>query len=84
MLTSMVKHVDNAIYAQFMQMKNGSWKPGVTYLGLKEGGVDWVVDKDNRTVVSPAMEKRVNAVRADIISGKVKVTDYRANSSCPI
>jgi basic membrane protein A len=84
MLTSMVKHVDNAIYDQFMQMKNGTWKPGVTYLGLKEGGVDWVVDKDNRAVVSPAMEKRVNAVKADIVSGKVKVTDYRANSSCPI
>jgi basic membrane protein A len=84
MLTSMVKHVDNAIFDSFMQMKNGSWKPGVTYKGLAEGGVDWVVDKDNRAVVTPAMEKRVNAAKADIVSGKIKVVDYRAGSSCPI
>jgi basic membrane protein A len=84
MLTSMVKHVDNAIYNEFMLMKNGAWKPGVTYLGLKEGGVDWALDKDNRSVVPSAMEKRVNAVKADIINGKIKVIDYRANSSCPV
>jgi basic membrane protein A len=84
MLTSMIKHVDNAIYDSFMQMKNGTWKPGITYKGLAEGGVDWVVDKDNRAVVTPAMEKRVNALKADIISGKIKVVDYRAGSSCPI
>jgi hypothetical protein len=29
------------------------------------------------------MEKRVNAAKADIISGKIKVVDYRAASSCP-
>ncbi|TFW32450.1 BMP family lipoprotein [Massilia horti] len=84
MLTSMVKHVDVAIYDAFMQVKNGTWKPGITYKGLAEGGVDWVLDKDNRAVVTPAIEKRVNAIRADIINGKIKVVDYRANSSCPI
>lgn len=84
MLTSMVKHVDLAIYDSFMSMKNGTWKPGVTYKGLKEGGVDWVVDKDNRKVVSAAMEKKVNEAKADIISGKVKVVDYRVTGSCPI
>jgi basic membrane protein A len=84
MLTSMVKHVDNAIYDSFMQMKNGTWKAGISYKGLAEGGVDWVVDKDNRALVSPAMEKRVNAAKTDIISGKIKVVDYRAGSACPI
>jgi basic membrane protein A len=84
MLTSMVKHVDNAVYGAFMAAKSGTWKPGVTSLGLKEGGVDWALDKDNRMVVTPAMEKRVNAVKADIVSGKIKVVDYRAGSSCPI
>jgi basic membrane protein A len=84
MLTSMVKHVDNAIYDSFMQMKNGSWQAGISYKGLKEGGVDWVVDKDNRALVTPAMEKSVNDAKAAIISGKIKVVDYRVGSSCPV
>jgi basic membrane protein A len=84
MLTSMVKRVDNAIYDAFMQVKNGSWKPGVSYRGLKEGGVDWALDKDNRAVVTPEIEKRVNEAKANIISGKIKVVDYRAASSCPV
>ena len=84
MLTSMVKHVDNAIYNSFMQVKNGTWKPGVTYLGLKEGGVDWALDKDNRKVVTPAIEKKVNDVKAGIVSGKIKVIDYRTTNSCPV
>ncbi|MDQ1922254.1 BMP family lipoprotein [Massilia pseudoviolaceinigra] len=84
MLTSMVKRVDLAIYDSFMQMKNGSWKAGVTYRGLKEGGVDWALDKDNRAVVTPEIEKRVNEAKANIVSGKVKVVDYRVGSSCPV
>jgi len=84
MLTSMVKHVDLAIYDSFMQMKNGTWKSGVTYKGLKEGGVNWALDKDNRKVVTPAMEKRINEAKANIISGKIKVVDYRAAGTCPV
>jgi basic membrane protein A len=84
MLTSMVKRVDLAVYDSFMQVKNGTWKAGVTHKGLKEGGVDWVLDKDNRKVVTPEIEKRVNGVKADIINGKIKVIDYRAASRCPV
>ena len=83
MLTSMVKHVDNAAYEAFMKAKNGQFTPGDTFEGLKEGGVDWALDKDNRMLITPAIEKRVNAARADIISGKIKVVDYRAAGSCP-
>ncbi len=84
MLTSMVKHVDNAIYDSFMQMKNGTWKAGIVYKGLKEGGVDWVLDKDNRAVVTTEIEKKVNEAKAAIINGKIKVIDYRVAGSCPV
>ncbi|WP_198116459.1 BMP family lipoprotein [Massilia rhizosphaerae] len=83
MLTSMVKRVDNATYEALMKAKNGQFTSGITYEGLKEGGVDWVLDKDNRMVVTPEIEKRVTAARADIIAGKIKVVDYRAAGSCP-
>ncbi|MES2295724.1 MAG: BMP family ABC transporter substrate-binding protein [Pseudomonadota bacterium] len=84
MLTSMMKRVDNAIYDSFMQIKNGSWKAGTTYKGLKEGGVDWALDKDNRALITPEIEKKVNEAKSAIINGKIKVVDYRVGSSCPV
>ncbi|MES3024015.1 MAG: BMP family ABC transporter substrate-binding protein [Pseudomonadota bacterium] len=84
MLTSMVKQVGNAVYDSFTQVKAGTWKAGVSYRGLKEGGVDWVVDKDNRALVTPAMEKAVNDAKAAIISGKTRVVDYRVAGKCPV
>jgi len=82
-LTSMVKNVGNATYDAFTQAKSGQFTSGVTYKGLKEGGVDWALDANNRAIVPAAMEKRVNAAKADIISGKIKVVDYRTAGSCP-
>ncbi|MDB5893903.1 MAG: basic rane family protein [Rhodoferax sp.] len=83
-LTSMLKRVDNATYDGFMSVKNGAWKAGVTNKGLKEGGVDWALDENNRKLITPAMEARIKQASEDIKSGKVKVVDYRAANSCPV
>ncbi len=77
MLTSMVKRVDVAVYNAFKGVT-----PGITSLGLKEGGVDVALDEHNAKLVTAEMKKRVEAARADIISGKIKVIDYMAASSC--
>jgi basic membrane protein A and related proteins len=77
MLTSMVKRVDVAVANSFKQHK-----PGVTSLGLKEGGVDYAIDKNNEKLVSAEMKAKVDAAKADIISGKIKVTDYMAANVC--
>ena len=83
-LTSMLKRVDNAVYDLFMAGKNGTWKPGIVTMGLKEGGVDWALDANNRKLISKDMETKINQAKKDIISGKVKVVDYRAANSCPV
>jgi basic membrane protein A len=77
MLTSMVKRVDLAVYSAFKGVQ-----PGVTVLGLKEGGVDYTVDLYNAKLITPEMKARVEAARADIISGKLKVIDYTVNNRC--
>jgi basic membrane protein A and related proteins len=77
MLTSMVKRVDVAVYNSFTQHK-----AGVTSLGLKEGGVDIAIDANNAKLVTPEMKAKVDAARADIISGKIKVVDYMAANKC--
>lgn len=75
-LTSMVKRVDLAVYQAMMDAKEGTWKPGFKVLGLAEGGVDYAVDKYNEALITDEMKAKVEAAKADIISGKIKVTNY--------
>jgi basic membrane protein A len=77
MLTSMVKRVDVAVYNVLK-----GWKPGVSVLGLKEGGVDYAVDDNNAKLINPALKAKVDAVKADIIASKIKVADYMADNAC--
>lgn len=77
MLTSMVKRVDVAVYNVLK-----SYKAGVSVLGLKEGGVDYALDQHNAKLVSPAMKTKVEAYKADIVAGKIKVADYMADNAC--
>jgi basic membrane protein A len=81
-LTSMVKRVDLATYESFKAAMAGSWQPGVSVLGLKEGGVDWALDQYNEKLISPEMKAKVDQAKADIISGKIKVHDYMSNNTC--
>lgn len=76
-LTSAVKRVDVAVYKAFMAAKNGTWKPGPRVLGLEEGGVDYSLDEYNRSLITPAMEARLNQAKADIIAGKIQVPEYK-------
>lgn len=76
MLTSMVKRVDVAVYDSFMSAKNGTWQPGLKILGLAEDGVGYALDEYNRDLVSSEMEGKLESARAEIISGKIQVTDY--------
>ena len=76
-LTSAVKRVDVATYRAFTKARNGTWRAGAEDLGLAEGGVDWALDEYNRRLITPAMEQRVEQARADIISGKLKVPEYK-------
>jgi basic membrane protein A len=77
MLTSMVKRVDRAVYDA-----SKAFAPGLKVLGLAEGGVDYALDEFNATLVTPAMKTRVEAARADIIGGRIKVADYMADNAC--
>src|SRR5271166_3699450 len=83
-LTSMLKHVDVATYKSFMDAKNGTWKPGILVLGLKEGGVDYALDDNNKALITPEVKAKADAAKADIISGKIQVHDYMSDNKCPV
>lgn len=82
-LTSMLKRVDVAVYNAFNDAKNGSFSYGFSSLGLKEGGVDYAMDDNNKSLVSEDMMKAVEAAKADIIGGKIEVHDYMSDEACP-
>ena len=77
MLSSMVKRVDVAVYNVLKE-----WKPGISVLGLKEGGVEYAVDANNAKLIAPAIKTKLDAYKADIIAGKIKVADYMADNAC--
>ncbi len=82
-LTSMLKRVDVAVYDAFMAAKDGTFEPGINVLGLKEGGVDYAMDDNNKDLVTDDMKAAVEAAKADIIDGKVEVHDYMSDETCP-
>jgi basic membrane protein A len=76
-LTSAVKRVDVAVFNAFQSARAGTWKAGQLSLGLKEDGVDFALDQYNRALITPAIEARLKQARADIVSGRIKVTEYQ-------
>jgi basic membrane protein A len=83
-LTSMLKRVDTAAYTTFKQAKDNTWKPGVSVLGLKEDGVGYALDENNKNLVTPPMKAAVEEAAEAIKSGTIKVHDYMADSKCPV
>lgn len=79
MLTSMLKRVDVAVYNVAK-----AHQAGISVLGLKEGGVDYAMDANNAKLVSAEMKKKVEAAKADIMSGKIKVADFMADNACKL
>ena len=82
MLTSMVKKVGQAAYKSWHAEMNGTWKPGVTVLGLEDNALDYAIDQYNKDLITPAVKTYVDGLKADIIAGKIKVHDYTTDNTC--
>lgn len=75
-LTSMLKHIDLAVLSTIESASQGKLQAEAVELGVKEGGIDYAIDKYNRALISPEVEKKVNAVKKQISDGKIVVPDY--------
>ncbi len=83
-LTSMMKRVDVAVYNVMKDGKDGKFQGGIKALGLAEDGVGYAMDDNNKPLVTDDMKAKVEAAKADIISGKIKVHDYMEDNKCPV
>ena len=77
-LTSMVKRVDVATYNAMVAAKDDKWQGGTLSLGLKENGLDYAIDDNNRSLITPEIKAKVDQAKADIIAGKIVPTDVAA------
>ena len=82
-LTSMLKRVDSAVLRTYAASRDGTWKGGVTSLGLAEEGIGWALDEHNNSLITPAMKDAADRAVAGIISGQIKVHDFTADGKCP-
>jgi basic membrane protein A len=82
-LTSMVKGVDTAVYKAFEDVAADKFTAGIVQMGLKDDGVSYAMDENNAKLITPEMKTAVEAAKADIISGKIKVHDYTTDNKCP-
>src|SRR5689334_8710339 len=92
-ILSAMKRVDNAVFSFVKSVVDGTYTSGETTVGLKEGfaGLSWDVGVCSRTFDKngpkdmvdklPAVRAAIDAARAKILSGDIKVTNALEASS---
>ena len=80
-LTSMMKRVDNAVYAAFSQ--GTELETGFNIMGVGNEGVGYALDEFNQPLVSADMKTAVDAAASEIAAGTLAVHDYTSDESCP-
>lgn len=73
-LTSMVKKVDVAVFDTIKDTLDGKYTGGVKIFGLKQGGVDYIYDDNNKKQIPDDIHKKVEELKQKIINGEIKVT----------
>ncbi|WP_299027376.1 BMP family ABC transporter substrate-binding protein [uncultured Thermanaerothrix sp.] len=71
-LTSIMKRMDNAVFAAIEQVLNGTFKGGVYVGTLENEGVG--IANFPAGVISDQLKAELDQVKADIIAGKIKTT----------
>lgn len=72
-LTSMIKGVELSIYQTIQSVVEGNFSGGTQIYGLKEGGIEYIVDEDNRSLLSDDLLNRIENLKTKIIAGEIVV-----------
>lgn len=72
-LTSMIKNVDVAVFDTIKEVVEDKFKGGEHEFGLKDGGIGFVYDDNNKAKISPEVAEEMKALSAKIIDGTIKV-----------
>ena len=75
----MVKRVDNAVYDVVKEVLSGKFEGGFHVFGLDKDGVAYAMDQYNKPLIPQQTIDDVEAAKAKIVAGDIKVTDAMAN-----
>ena len=76
-LTSVIKGVEISVYETIKSAQEGNFSGGLKDYGLKNGGVEYIVDAFNRDLLSDEILEQVEAFKAKIIAGDIVVPHER-------
>ena len=74
-LTSMVKELSASVQRIIRETVEGRFIAGIRYFGLEDGGVSYVVDEHNQSLLSDDIITTVESLKAKIIAGEIDVPD---------
>ncbi len=72
-LTSVIKGVEISVYETIKSVQAGNFSGGLKDYGLKEGGVEYIIDDVNRSLLPDKILEQVEAFKAKIIAGDIVV-----------
>jgi len=78
-LTSMTKGVDVVVFETIQAVRDGIFQGGVREFGLKEGGVDYVYDANNKALIPDDVHAKVEELRQQIIRGEIRVPSVKGS-----
>jgi basic membrane protein A len=73
-LTSMVKYTDEAVFSIIKETAEGHFVSKIHSLGLKEGGVGYVYNDSNKSLIGDEVHKKVEDMKSKIIRGEIKIS----------
>ncbi len=76
-LTSMVKGIDESVFQAVKAVKEGRFTGGIQQFGLRENGVGYVYDANNKAMIPDSVKARLDALTQEIIAGRIKVPSTR-------
>ncbi len=79
-LTSIIKGVELSVYQMIENVITGNFTGGVKNYGLKEGGIEYIVDEDNESLLSKDILNKVEEFKSKIISGQIEVPYLRSQT----
>lgn len=70
-LTSMVKVVDEAVFQTIKEFKENKFTGGIKTFGLKDKGVDFVYDENNKQMIPAEVKSKLDVIRNKITGGEI-------------